>query len=300
MLVAKRGQGAGSWLDHNITRYKHGSLLHGYYALSRCHIPVIRPGCNRRLPKTPHRFRFVCGINPERRTMIKNLPRVALTLCLAISTAFAATSRSSWVVSDIYNYNHPYAATDSTDLATKMSTMNSSEFLFFRGTDDIFYHDMTTLSASSYVDSNTAYTWLGGDTHIANFGGLEDSSGKAVFAVNDFDEGYLGQFVWDVRRTAASIVLAGRENGISDSNITTAINTFVSAYLAEMKTFSGGSGEKTFQLTTSNTAGQVKTTISDSSGDSRSDLLSKYTTTSNGKRIFQTSSTLATGEQHHL
>lgn len=226
--------------------------------------------------------------------MQKNLASLALALCLASSSALAASSRAAWVVSDIYAYNHPYAANDSSDLATKMQTMNSSAFLFYRGTADIFYRDMATLPASSYVSPSTAYTWLGGDTHLANFGAFQDSSGKTVFSVDDFDEGYLGQYVWDLRRTATSVVLAGRENGLADSDITSAINTLVAAYLSQLSSFVGNSNEKSFQLTSGNTSSVVKSTISTSAGDKRSSLLSKYTTVSNGKRIFQTSSSLGT------
>jgi uncharacterized protein (DUF2252 family) len=227
--------------------------------------------------------------------MQKSLASLALILSFASSATFAQTSRPTWVVNDIYNYNHPYAATDSTDLAIKMQTMNSSAFYFYRGTADIFYHDMSTLPASDYVNATTNYTWLGGDTHIANFGAFQDSSGNTVFGVDDFDEGYLGQYVWDLRRTATSIVLAGQENGLSTSDITTAINTFVGAYLAELNVFvSSNKTEKSFQLTSSNTSSVVQSTISTSADDSRSSLLSKYTSTPNGVRSFQTTSDLAT------
>lgn len=226
--------------------------------------------------------------------MQKNPSCLALVLFFAAASALAATSRPAWVVNDIYAYNHPYAATDSADLATKMQTMNSSAFLFYRGSADIFYHDMATLPASSYVSPSTAYTWLGGDTHLANFGAFQDSSGKTVFGVDDFDEGYLGQYVWDLRRSATSIVLAGRENGLADSDITSAIHTFVTAYLSQLSSFTGNNNEKSFQLTSANTSSVVKSTISASAGDKRSSLLSKYTAVSNGKRAFQTSSSLGT------
>ncbi len=225
---------------------------------------------------------------------LSRFSRLALVLCFASTTAFAATSRPSWVVSDIYNYNHPYAATDSTDLATKMSLMNSSAFYFYRGTVDIFYHDTTTLPVSAYANSATANTWLGGDAHIVNFGGYQDSTNTAVFGVNDFDEGYLGQYVWDLRRAATSIVLAGQEDGISTANITTAINTFVAAYVAQLNSFGSGTNVKTFQLNNNNTSSYVNTLIGDSASDSRSSLLSKYTTVTNGVRQFQTSSSLGT------
>ncbi|GHD67549.1 DUF2252 domain-containing protein [Jeongeupia chitinilytica] len=215
-----------------------------------------------------------------------------LALTLAVPAAFAATSRPSFVTTEIYNYNHPYAAQASAELATKMSKMNGSAFYFYRGTNHIFFKDTTTLPASSYTSSKTAFTWLGGDTHLANVGAQRDSSGKSVFSVNDFDEGYLGQYVWDLRRMATSVVLVGRENGISDSNITTAINTLVGAYVDKLAAFKGNDDEKTFQLVSGGTSGYVKTNIDDANGNTRADLLSKYTSVSGSTRTFQNKSDL--------
>ncbi|WP_260858437.1 DUF2252 domain-containing protein [Paraburkholderia sp. BCC1885] len=219
---------------------------------------------------------------------MKKLAIALSAVCLLYaSAAQAQTSRPSWVVTQIYNYNHPFAATDSTDLATKMSTMAADAFDFYRGTDHIFYQDMLTLPASHYTTTQTGFTWIGGDAHIGNFGAWQDSGGNNVFSVDDFDEGYLGQYVWDLRRLAASMVLAGRANGIADSDITTAIDTMVGAYVNEMNTFMGSSAELSFQLKNGNTSGVVQTAISDSKGDSRSNLLGKYTQVTNGVRSFQ-------------
>jgi uncharacterized protein (DUF2252 family) len=220
--------------------------------------------------------------------MKKVLIVLSIASLLCVSAAQAATSRTSWVVSQIYNYNHPFAATDSTDLATKMSTMAGGAFDFYRGTDHIFYQDMATLPASSYATTQTGYTWIGGDAHIGNFGAWQDSGSNNVFSVDDFDEGYLGQYVWDLRRLATSMVLAGRANGVADSDITTAINTMVGAYISEMNNFMGSSAELSFQLKSGSTSGVVQDTISDSKSDSRSSLLSKYTQVTGSARKFQT------------
>ncbi|CAB3785324.1 hypothetical protein LMG28614_02104 [Paraburkholderia ultramafica] len=219
--------------------------------------------------------------------MKKALIALSAACLLCAPAAEAQTSRTSWVATQIYDYNHPFAATDSTDLATKMATMAGDAFSFFRGTDHIFYQDMLTLPPSSYTTTQTGYTWLGGDAHIGNFGAWKDSAGDNVFTVNDFDEGYLGQYVWDLRRLATSMVLAGRANGIADSDITTAIKTMVGAYVSEMDSFKGTSAELSFQLKNGNTSGAVQTTISNSSNDTRSDLLTKYTQVTNGVRTFQ-------------
>ena len=222
------------------------------------------------------------------------MKKIALLIASAMLSlsANAASSRPSWVVSQVYNYNHQFAATGSADLATKMSTMANSPFLFYRGTAHIFYQDMATLPASLYTSVQTGYTWLGGDTHLGNFGSVRDSGGTQVFAAGDFDEGYLGQFVWDLRRMAVSMILAGRENGISDADITTAINTMAGAYLDKMDAFKGTSDELTFQLKSGNTSGVVQDTINAGAANSRSSLLSKYTQLNGAARVFQTTAQL--------
>lgn len=204
----------------------------------------------------------------------------------------AAAPRASWVVSQVYNFNHQFAATDSADLATKMSTMAASPFAFYRGTDHIFFQDMGTLPGSSYATTQSGYAWLGGDTHIGNFGAMKDSNATEVFAVNDFDEGYLGQYVWDLRRLAASMILAGRDNGIADSDITTAINTMVGAYVDKMGAFKGSSAELSFQLKSGSTSGVVQDTITAGNNGSRASLLSKYTQLNGSTRTFQTTAQL--------
>lgn len=223
----------------------------------------------------------------------KIVPMLLMLAGLSIAIhAHAASSRPAWVTSQVYNYNHQFAATDSADLATKISTMAGSAFLFYRGSDHLFFQDMATLPASGYTSVQTGYAWLGGDTHIGNFGAMRDSGANQVFAVNDFDEGYLGQFVWDVRRLAASMILAGRDNGLADSDITTAINTMVGAYLDKMDAFKGTGDELSFQLKSGSTSGVVQDTISAGAGGSRSSLLSKYTQLSGSSRVFQTSTQL--------
>ncbi|NII73463.1 uncharacterized protein (DUF2252 family) [Dyella sp. SG562] len=220
---------------------------------------------------------------------------LSLASLLCASAAHAASTRTSWVVSQVYGYNHPFAATDSAELGTKMSTMAASAFNFYRGTAHIFYQDMQTLPASSYTTMQTGYTWIGGDAHIGNFGAWQDSGGNTVFSVDDFDEGYLGQYVWDLRRLATSMVLAGRASGLADSDIKTAIDTMVGAYVDKMDDFKGSSAELSFQLKNGNTSGVVNDTIAKSKGDARSDLLAKYTQVGGSTRQFQTiAGTLAT------
>jgi uncharacterized protein (DUF2252 family) len=220
------------------------------------------------------------------------LAALSCTATLLCGPALAASARTNVVVNEVYSWNHPLAATDAADLATKMQTMSLSAWNFYRGTAHLFFRDMATLPASAWVSPATAYTWVQGDAHLGNFGAWKDSSGNTAFAVNDADEGYQGHYVWDLRRFAVSLVLAGRENGVSDANITTALNTFIAAYVSQIASFAGGNGEKSFWLTSGNTSGAVGDTITASKADSRATFLAKYTSVSGSTRSFLTSTEL--------
>jgi uncharacterized protein (DUF2252 family) len=54
---------------------------------------------------------------------------------------------------------------------------------------------------------------LCGDAHLSNFGAFASPERNLVFDVNDFDETLPGPFEWDVKRLAASLAVAGRDNG---------------------------------------------------------------------------------------
>ena len=53
---------------------------------------------------------------------------------------------------------------------------------------------------------------LCGDAHLSNFGAFASPERRLVFDVNDFDETLPGPFEWDVKRLAASLAVAGRDN----------------------------------------------------------------------------------------
>jgi uncharacterized protein (DUF2252 family) len=54
---------------------------------------------------------------------------------------------------------------------------------------------------------------LCGDAHLSNFGAFASPERRLVFDVNDFDETLPGPSEWDVKRLAASLAVAGLDNG---------------------------------------------------------------------------------------
>ena len=212
--------------------------------------------------------------------MLKKMSAAAVALILSLSftsTAEAAFSRSTWVTNEIYNYNHPYKPQLPQELATKMQKMAVSPFAFYRGTAHIFYKDMTTLPNSAYVNSQTSAAWLEGDMHLQNLGGMRDNNGNNVFDTTDFDEGYLGPYIWDLRRMAVAILLAAKENGLSSSDAKDVVRNFLDAYLNKMSDFKGTNDELSYRLDNGNTNGVVQDLIQSAAGKSRSSFLNKYT-----------------------
>ncbi len=218
-----------------------------------------------------------------------------LAVMVAISTQFSvlgATPRSSWIETQIYTFNRPLATQLPQEINTKMQKMSVSPFAFYRGTAHIFYQDIKTAPTSIYQTGATGFTWLEGDMHLQNLGALQDSKGNFVFDTNDFDEGYWGQYHWDVRRMAVSILLAAKENGLSKTDREKLVTTFLDSYITNLEEFKGNSSETTFRLTESNTVGYVKDLIQSAKTKSRSDLLTKFTTLVGSSRKLKTASDL--------
>jgi uncharacterized protein (DUF2252 family) len=82
-----------------------------------------------------------------------------------------------------------------------------SPFTFYRGAALPMAADLATTPASGLR------VQLCGDAHLSNFGAFASPERRLVFDINDFDETLPGPFEWDVKRLAASLAVAGRDNG---------------------------------------------------------------------------------------
>ena len=82
-----------------------------------------------------------------------------------------------------------------------------SPFTFFRGAALPMAADLAGTPASGLR------VQLCGDAHLSNFGAFASPERNLVFDVNDFDETLPGPFEWDVKRLAASLAVAARDNG---------------------------------------------------------------------------------------
>ncbi|AZQ40387.1 DUF2252 domain-containing protein [Streptomyces cyaneochromogenes] len=111
--------------------------------------------------------------------------------------------------------------------------MLESPFRFYRGAAAIMASD---LGASAHTG---LYAQLCGDAHLLNFRLLASPERHLVFDINDFDETLPGPFEWDVKRLAASLVIAGRANGFPAKRCDTLVRAAVASYRERMWEFAG-------------------------------------------------------------
>jgi len=76
-----------------------------------------------------------------------------------------------------------------------------------------------------------------GDAHLLNFGLYASPERALLFDVNDFDETLTGPWEWDVKRLAASVVVAARSNEWDDAEAQSAALAMATAYRTAMRDF---------------------------------------------------------------
>jgi uncharacterized protein (DUF2252 family) len=72
---------------------------------------------------------------------------------------------------------------------------------------------------------------------VRNLGAYAAPDGRLVFDINDFDETIRGPFEWDLKRMAASLVVAGRGSGHKEASARQAVEKFVTRYASQMRAF---------------------------------------------------------------
>jgi uncharacterized protein (DUF2252 family) len=87
--------------------------------------------------------------------------------------------------------------------------MAESAFAYYRGTPAVMAFDLASTPRSDIL------VQASGDAHLSNFGLFASPERTLVFDTNDFDETLPGPWEWDVKRLAASVVIACRANGFS-------------------------------------------------------------------------------------
>jgi uncharacterized protein (DUF2252 family) len=111
--------------------------------------------------------------------------------------------------------------------------MMVSAFSYFRGAALPMASDLATTPASGLAVQAC------GDAHLSNFGVFGSAERRLVFDVNDFDETLPGPWEWDVKRLAASMEIAARDNGFPGKKRREIVRATVASYRQSMRDFAG-------------------------------------------------------------
>ena len=114
----------------------------------------------------------------------------------------------------------------------RYARMTPSPLAFMRGAAVVMACDLATTPRTGIQAQ------LCGDAHLLNFGVYGSPERTLLFDVNDFDETLPGPWEWDLKRLAASMIVAGRENGFGDSDCRRAAREVASSYRRRMAEYS--------------------------------------------------------------
>ena len=110
----------------------------------------------------------------------------------------------------------------------RFGRMVKTPFTFYRGAA----HNMAADLAGTPVTGLRVQAC--GDCHLLNFGAYATPERRLVFDINDLDETLPAPWEWDVKRLAASVVLACRNNGYSQREARDAVLACVRTYRERM------------------------------------------------------------------
>jgi uncharacterized protein (DUF2252 family) len=113
----------------------------------------------------------------------------------------------------------------------RFGRMVQSPFAFFRGSAAIMAADLAHTPRSGVIVQAC------GDAHLLNFGGFATPERNIVFDINDLDETLPAPWEWDLKRLAASIVIAGRHLELSESDSSRAATATVCSYREHMSDY---------------------------------------------------------------
>lgn len=115
----------------------------------------------------------------------------------------------------------------------RFGRMSESPFAFFRGAAALMAADLANTPTSGLRVQAC------GDAHLMNFGGFATPERNVVFDINDLDETLPAPFEWDLKRLAASVVIAARHLELPGSDAARLATDLVREYRERMTDYAG-------------------------------------------------------------
>jgi len=110
----------------------------------------------------------------------------------------------------------------------RFGRMSTSAFAFYRGAAALMAADL------AHTPTSGLRVQACGDAHLMNFGGFATPERNVIFDINDLDETLPAPFEWDLKRLAASVVIAAQHLRLLDSDAARAATDLVREYRERM------------------------------------------------------------------
>ena len=111
-------------------------------------------------------------------------------------------------------------------VSLKYEAMTENVFRFYRGTNHIFYEDLS----SANIFPRSPESWICGDLHLENFGSYRSDNRLVYFDLNDFDESILAPVGWELLRLVTSIFIAFEILQIEQKRALNLAQLFIKSY----------------------------------------------------------------------
>jgi uncharacterized protein (DUF2252 family) len=115
----------------------------------------------------------------------------------------------------------------------RFGRMSASPFAFYRGAAALMAADLATTPTSGIRVQAC------GDAHLMNFGGFATPERNVIFDINDLDETLPAPFEWDLKRLAASVVIAAQHLELPHSDMARVTTDLVREYRERMHDYAG-------------------------------------------------------------
>ena len=106
----------------------------------------------------------------------------------------------------------------------RFGRMSASPFAFYRGSAALMAADL------AHTPTSGIRVQACGDAHLMNFGGFATPERNVIFDINDLDETLPAPFEWDLKRLAASVVIAANYLQLPNSDAARVATDLVRGY----------------------------------------------------------------------
>lgn len=113
----------------------------------------------------------------------------------------------------------------------RFGRMSASPFAFYRGSAALMAADL------AHTPTSGIRVQACGDAHLMNFGGFATPERNVIFDINDLDETLPAPFEWDLKRLAASVVIAANYLQLPNSDAARVATDLVRGYRERMSNY---------------------------------------------------------------